>query len=125
MGRLEGILGGLGAIVGVLEQSFGERGSSWKVLGVSWEASGVLMEVWSEPREGQTLWVNVAWDGGVELSVCGGHGGDCRGEGSRTPRDPKGSEDLFDARVPELSTLGGRGARQVLPHAVSCRIRPC
>ena len=56
MGRLEGILGGLGAILGVWERSFGESGSSWTVLGVASEASGVLMEVRSEPREGQSSW---------------------------------------------------------------------
>ena len=64
MGRLEGMWGGLGAIVGVLERSFGEWGSSWGVLWVFWEGLGILMEVRSEPREGQIPWVNVAWDGG-------------------------------------------------------------
>ena len=82
MGRLEGILGCLDAILGVLEPSLGESGSSWTVLGASWEASGGVVELWSEPREGQSPPGDFSGGrggchpeaGGVELSVWGAQG---------------------------------------------------
>ena len=43
VGRLESFLSRLGAILGVLERSFGDSGPSWTILGASWGPSWLVL----------------------------------------------------------------------------------
>ena len=82
LGRLKGSSGGLEAILGVLDRSFGDEELSWIVLGASWGPLGALRGAWKAAPRRKTISESQLPGGG---RAAGG-----RRAGYFSPGDPQG-----------------------------------